>query len=89
MCLCAKTSSFHAAHTQLSVASADIARKSGAPYTDKNLSRHLTTDKVGDALMNLSDNGGQLILDCSIAHPVTGTRSAHCALQWTDKTLVQ
>jgi len=38
--------------------------------------------------MNLSDGGRQLILDCSIAHPVTGTRSANGALQCNDKTLI-
>jgi hypothetical protein len=88
---CAKTSSFHAAHAQLAEAFADTARKSGVPYTDKNVPRHLTTDKVGDALINLSNDGRQLILDYTIAHPVHGTQAGldPGKLNWNDKVLNQ
>jgi hypothetical protein len=42
------------------------------PYTDKNLPCHLTTEKVRDALINMSNDSRQLILDYTIAHPVYG-----------------
>ena len=88
---CAKTSSFQAAHAQLADAFADTARKSGVPYTDKNVPRHLTTDKVGDALVNLSNERRQLILDYTIAHPVNGTQAGldPGKLKWNDKVLKQ
>lgn len=70
---CAKTSSYHVAHNLLAEAFADIARKSGVPFTDKNVPHHLDTEKVGDALINLSDDSRQLILDYTIVHPVRGT----------------
>lgn len=86
---CAKTSSYQAAHTQLAVAFAEVARRAGAPYTDKNVPRHLTTDKVGDALIELSNDSTQLVLDFSITHPILGTRSTNGTLKWNDKGLAQ
>ncbi len=47
---CAKTSSYQEAHTQLAAACAELVRRASAPYTDKNV----TTERVGDALINLS-----------------------------------
>lgn len=84
---CAKTSSYHVAHAQLAAAFADIARRSGVPYMDKNVPRHLTTDKVGDALIDLSDDSRQLVLDYTITHPILGTRSGAGTLKWNDKAL--
>ena len=85
----AKTSSYQAAHTQLAAAFAELARRASAPYTDKNVPRHLTTDKVGDALIDLSGDSTQLILDFSITHPILGTRSTTGTLKWNDKVLAQ
>jgi hypothetical protein len=65
-----------AAHTQLAAAFAKLARRARAPYTDKNLPRHLTTEKVGDALLiiNLSGEAKQLVVAFTITHPVLGHR---------------
>lgn len=84
---CAKTSSFHVAHSQLAAAFTDVARKSSVPYTDKNVPRHLTTDKVGDALINLSDDSRQLILDFTVVHPVLASPSAPGSVHWDNKVL--
>jgi hypothetical protein len=88
---CVKTASFHVAHAQLAGALADTARKSGVPYTDKNVPCHLTTEKVGDALINLSNDSQQLILDYTIAHPVNGLQAGldPAKLKWNDKVLKQ
>ena len=86
---CAKTSSYQAAHTQLAAAFAELARRASAPYTDKNVPRHLTTEKVGDALIDLSGDSTQLVLDFSITHPILGTRSTTRAVKWNDKVLSQ
>jgi hypothetical protein len=86
---CAKTSSYQAAHSQLAAAFAELARRAGAPYTDKNVPRHLTTEKVGDALIDLSGEAKQLVLDFSITHPVLGARSANGTMRWNDKVLAQ
>ena len=84
---CRKTCSYLAAHTQLAAAFADNARMSGVPYSNKNVPGHLITDKVGDALINLSNDSKQLVLDFTVVHPVSGTHSAAGALKWKDKEL--
>ena len=82
---CAKTSSYHAAHTQLAGAFAEIARKSGVPYTDKGVPSHLTTKKVGDGLLNLSSDSRKLVVDFTICHPHRGTTNGAGA--WNDNAL--
>jgi hypothetical protein len=57
----------------LAAAVAELARKSGVPYTDKSIPRHLTTDKVGDALLNLSPASRKLIVDYTVVDPVVGS----------------
>jgi hypothetical protein len=85
MC-CRKTASYLVAHTRLADAVADLARKSGVPYTDKNVPTHLTTFKVGDALLNLSSDSRKLVVDYTLCHPVVGTRDS--AGIWSDRALV-
>jgi hypothetical protein len=85
MMTCVKTSSYQAAHTQLAAAFAELQHRASAPYTDKNVPRHLTTEKVGDALIHLSGEAKQLVLDFSITHPVLGARSANGTLKWNNK----
>jgi hypothetical protein len=80
---------YQAAHSQLAAAFAELARRAGAPYTDKNVPCHLTTEKVGDALINLSGEAKQLVLDFSITHPVLGACSANGTMRWKDKVLAQ
>jgi hypothetical protein len=86
---CAKTSSYQAAHSQLVAAFTELACRASAPYTDKNVPCHLTTEKVGDALINLSGEAKQLVLDFSITHSVLGARSANGTIRWNDKVLAQ
>jgi hypothetical protein len=83
---CKKTAMCNASHTQLAKAFADIARKSGVPYSDKGVPSHLTSSKkVGDALCILSSDSRQLVLDYSIVHPRHGTPNA--AGQWYHEAL--
>lgn len=82
---CKSTAAYHSAHTQLASAFAEIARKSGVPYTDKGVPSHLTTNKVGDALCNLSSDCRQLIMDYTVVHPRYGTPNA--AGQWNPDAL--
>ena len=56
---------------------------------DKNLPRHLTTDKVGDALINLSDDSRPLVLDYTVTHPLQGSSTAAGNPTWNDKALTQ
>ena len=82
---CSKTSSYQAAHALLATAVAEVARRSGVPYTDKNVPRHLTTEKVGDALISLSSDSKQLVVDYTITHPLLGTPAA--AGKWNNNAL--
>ena len=70
---CTQTASFNAAHRLLAQAFADMAKQAGVLFTDKNVPCHLTTNKVGDALCQLSADSRQLILDYTVVHPRTGT----------------
>jgi hypothetical protein len=74
---------------QLVAAFAELMHRASAPYTDKNVPRYLTTEKVGDALIDLSGEAKQLVLDFSITHPVLGARSANGTLRWNNKVLAQ
>ena len=55
--------------------------KSSIPYTDKGVPTHLTNNKVGDALCNLSNGAKKLVLDYTVVHP----RHAHGG--WNPKAL--
>jgi hypothetical protein len=77
---CSKTAMYHAAHKQLATAFAELARKSGVPFLDKGVPSHLTSQKVGDALIALSSDCRQLVLDYTVVHPRAGT--SNCAGQW-------
>ena len=70
---CNRTAAYTAAHTQLASAFAEVARSSGIQYTDKGVPTHLTNNKVGDALCNLSNGARRLVLDYTVAHPKMGT----------------
>lgn len=82
---CKATAAYHAAHAQLANAFADIARKSGVPFTDKGVPSHLTSQKIGDALCVLSSDCRQLVLDYTVVHPRSGT--PHAAGQWNHEAL--
>lgn len=82
---CHSTATFHTAHAQLAEAFADVARKSGIPFTDKGVPTHLTNHKVGDALCSLSPECRKLVLDYSVVHPRFGTPNA--AGRWNHKAL--
>ena len=82
---CTQTASFNAAHRLLAQAFADMAKQAGVPFTDKNVPCHLTTNKVGDALCQLSADSRQLILDYTIVHPRVGTGSTPG--QWNQSAL--
>jgi hypothetical protein len=98
---CAKLSWYQEAHSQLAAAFPELTRRASAPYKDKNVPSHLTTEKVGDALINLSGEAKQLVLDFSITlcilcvlcvvgtHPVLGERSANGTMRWNNKVLAQ
>ena len=62
-----------------------MAKQAGVPFTDKNVPCHLTTNKVGDALCQLSADSRQLILDYTIVHPRVGTGSTPG--QWNQSAL--
>ena len=83
---CCKTASYQAPHVHLATAVTDIARKSGVPFTDKGVPRHLTNpNKVGDALCQLSSDCRKLVLDYTVVHPRHGTTNA--AGQWNHNAL--
>lgn len=84
MC-CPKTAAYNAAHTRLGEAVSELARKAGVPYTDKNVPKHLTNNKVGDALLNLSSGSRKLVVDYSVCHPVLGTLDSQGT--WNDRAL--
>jgi hypothetical protein len=64
------------ASLELANASADVARKSCIECTDKGVPTHLTNNKVGDALCNLSDGARKLVLDFTVVHPRSGSTVA-------------
>jgi hypothetical protein len=66
---CSRTSAYTTAHTTFAAAFAYIMRKSDIQYTDKGVPTHLTTNKVGDALCNLSNGAKKLVLDFTVVHP--------------------
>ena len=82
---CRQTASYQAPHRSVASAFADIAKKSGIPFTDKSIPSHLTTNKVGDALCQPSPDNRQLILDYTVVHPRLGTSNA--AGQWNPLAL--
>jgi hypothetical protein len=66
---CSRTAAYTTAHTTVAAAFAYIMRKSDIQYTDKGVPTHLTSNKVGDALCNLSNGAKKLVLDYTVVHP--------------------
>ncbi len=66
---CKKTSSYNAAHSTFAAAVAHVMHQSSVQYADKGVPTHLTNNKIGDALCNLSNGAKKLILDYTVVHP--------------------
>ena len=65
--------SYMEAHREPANTFEDVAPKSYIRYTDKGVPTHLTNIKVADALCNLSDTAGRIVLDSMVVHPRSGS----------------